>query len=71
MTLKDWISGQGISQAEFARKMGVSAKMMSDVVSGDRRFSPENARKASALTGGAVTLEELLFPGDFKKASGE
>jgi len=71
MTLNDWIVSAGISQAEFARQMGVSAMTVSDVLRGKYRFGPENARKASALTGGAVTLEELLFPDDFKKASGE
>ena len=70
MTLNDWLKKEGITQAELARRMGVVDMTVSGVMTGRRRFSPENARKVVEVTNGEVTLEEILFPDDFKNASG-
>lgn len=71
MLLSEWLDQSGCSQAKLAKQIGVSQQMVCGVLHGQRRFSPEVARKVVELSEGTVTLEELLFPGGFRKASND
>lgn len=60
--LKQYLSIQRISQAEFARRSGVAASKICDVFKGRRRrFSPEDARRIRLATNGVVDLDDSLF----------
>lgn len=41
--LKDWLEDIELSQAEFARRCGRSAKLISEIISGDAPIEPETA----------------------------
>ena len=69
MTFQEWVEQSGLSQTEIAEKIGVSAAMITSVMLGRKRFGPTNARKVVELSGEKLTLEEVLFPGEPKKAS--
>ena len=71
MLFHEWVETSGLSRTEIAAGIGVTPAMVHSVIHGERRFSPENARKVVDLSGGKVTLEELLFPKDAQKASNE
>ena len=62
MNINDWQEKQQISDAELAKKMGISTSYLSRIKRGLRRLSPEKAEHTEAITGGAVSAMELLFP---------
>ena len=62
MNINDWQEKQQISDAELAKKMGISISYLSRIKRGLRRLSPEKAEHTEAITGGAVSAMELLFP---------
>lgn len=62
MNLNTWQKKQQISDAELAKNMGISISYLSRIKRGLRRLSPEKAEFTEAITDGAVTKMELLFP---------
>lgn len=62
MLFTKWIKISGMTQAEVARKLGVSESMVSLVVSGNRKPAAHLAQEIVLLSGGKVSLEEALFP---------
>ena len=62
MIFSKWITIANLTQADAARKLGVSESTVSLIVSGDRRPSPELAQKMVQESNGKVSLEEALFP---------
>ena len=62
MNINEWQNKQQISDAELAKNMGISISYLSRIKRGLRRLSPEKAEHTETITGGAVTVMELLFP---------
>jgi len=70
MNIKDWQEKQQISDAELAKKMGISISYLSRIKRGLRRLSPEKAEHTAVITGGAVSVMDLLFPAVNDKGQG-
>ena len=62
MNINEWQNKQQISNAELAKNMGISISYLSRIKRGLRRLSPEKAEHTETITGGAVSVMELLFP---------
>jgi len=60
MKLIDFLSEQGISQADFAGSIGVSPATVSRYITGDRAPSSIRVRKIKEVTNGRVTADDLL-----------
>jgi len=68
--LHEFVSEYRVTQVELARRLGVSQSYISEVLATERgeagargrRPSPELAARIVEVTGGRVTLEEVLFP---------
>lgn len=58
-TLREWLNKSGVSDAEFARKLGISASHLSLIVSGRRSASLALALQIESETDGAVTPRAL------------
>lgn len=57
MTLAQYLHSENLTQAEFARRLGVNQATVSKLASGERRStSIETARRIAAVTGGAVPI---------------
>lgn len=61
MPLRKYLKKKRISQAAFARLMGVTESSVSYYLSGKRGMRLETARRASEITG--IPILKLLFPG--------
>lgn len=60
--LAKWLESNGMTQSEFAVISGVCRTTINKVIGGKRsRFSPMDARRIEASTGGAVSVEDCLF----------
>jgi DNA-binding transcriptional regulator YdaS (Cro superfamily) len=62
MTLADFLSEHGLSQAKFGAMIGVSDATINRYVKGRRAPSAVNVRKIKAITKGLVTADDLLCP---------
>jgi transcriptional regulator with XRE-family HTH domain len=60
MDLKDYQTKNKLSQAQLAKKLGVSPACISLFLSGKRRAGLDLIDKAYEATGGAVTANDLL-----------
>ena len=69
MRLSEYLKLKDLSQTDFAESIGISPQMVTEVLKGRKRFSPDVAKKVVDCTAGKVSLEELLFPDDFSTAS--
>ncbi len=58
--IRKYLERLGISQREFARRAGVKPSSLNDVIQGRSHLGRENALNVVRITGGEVTLEELL-----------
>jgi transcriptional regulator with XRE-family HTH domain len=54
----------GISQAEFARQLGVSRAWVHDLMAGRARPSPDFVRKAPIILGSRLDID----PGDLRRS---
>lgn len=57
----------GITQSELARRAGISAPYLSELIHGRERVGAGAARRLRDAMGGEVTLEDLL---DWQPAGG-
>lgn len=77
MKLSEYLQKNGILQAEFARKIGVTQGIVSYYVSGRTMPTRKNMQKIIEVTGGEVTaddfyvFEEKSGGGNFASAAGE
>jgi len=62
MKLAEWIAKENLKQVEAAPIIGVSNGFLSEVLSGQKRLSPQTAARISMATKGAVSITELLYP---------
>jgi len=62
MNLKAYLKSSNISRRAFSESLGIHYMHLSNILRKCRRPSPELALKIERVTGGAVTLKELLFP---------
>lgn len=65
--LPAWRWLHGISQAELARRVGVSGFTMSVIESGQNYAGAEVALRIEEATGGAVRAEWLMNPADIAR----
>lgn len=49
--LKEHLEARGISRAEFARRCGRSAKLISEIIAGKAPVTPETAREFEKVSG--------------------
>lgn len=68
MNLKTWIENKKLTLDEATKLFGYSdSSMLSRVLSGQRRPSPELAVIIEKATSGAVNRLELLYPDEYEK----
>lgn len=60
MKLADYLRREGISRAEFARRLGKSEGMVSLLCSGDTWLSKNTAQQIFDATGGEVTPTDFM-----------
>lgn len=60
MKLADYLSSTGVTQADFAQRIGVHQSAVTRYVAGHRIPKPQTAMKITKATGGAVTIEDLF-----------
>jgi DNA-binding transcriptional regulator YdaS (Cro superfamily) len=58
MTLERWLARNEVSQAEFARRTGITQSAISKYISGDRQPMLDEALAIERATHGAVPVEE-------------
>jgi len=51
MLLEEFLKPLGVSQSEFARRLGVSFKRLNDLIRGKRGLTPEIALRLARLLG--------------------
>lgn len=61
MKLDDWLKSQGIRDARFAKKMGVSDSCVKKWRSREREPRLYQAVRIEAVSGGAVTCKDLVL----------
>ncbi len=66
MKLKKYIESKGITQREFALRLGVHYIYIYKICAGLRRPSPEMATKIEQVTDGQVLEMESLYPERYK-----
>lgn len=54
--LEDHLEAQNISQAEFARRCGCSAKLISDIIAGKAHVEPGTALQSEKVLGVAASI---------------
>jgi transcriptional regulator with XRE-family HTH domain len=69
MLFAKWMETGGMTQAEAARRLGVSESMVSLLISGTRKPSAPLAQHIVSLSNGKVSLEEALFPEQYGGAA--
>lgn len=62
MTLADWISTAGISDAECARRLFVTRQALSRYLAHSRFPRPDVLRRIHDLTNGNVTANDFALP---------
>ena len=62
MTLKEYLARKGISQRDFAKRLGITQPYLSQVLRHTKRFSAELALKVVEITQKDVTRDEAMFP---------
>ena len=62
MTLAEFLTERGLSQAAFGAEIGVSGASISRWIGGQRAPSASQVRKIKKLTNGRVTADDLLCP---------
>lgn len=67
MKLDKYLADKGITQVEFAKKLGTFQQNVSDWVKGNTKPLPATIQKISAATGGAVGFEDFYPPAKKKK----
>lgn len=58
--IKVYCERHGLTQAEFAERIGLSAAYVSQVIRGVERMGREAAEKIVAATGGELTFDALF-----------
>lgn len=61
-TLSQYMEATGEKQQDFADKIGISQPHLNQIISGNKRPSPEVAARIEKLTG--VSFRSLLLPGE-------
>lgn len=61
MTLKDWIEKRGITQSDFARRVGVQQSTVNKIIHGHRKPSMRVAYAIEVATNGAIKSESWLL----------
>jgi transcriptional regulator with XRE-family HTH domain len=59
MKLQDYLKAKRISQARFARRVGMSRSGVSRLIAGNRYPSPETLRKVFLATDGEVKANDF------------
>jgi len=62
MKISDYIKQEGISQAEFARRIGVDRSTVTLWIQGLRRPASDMALHIEQVTDGSIHHDELLYP---------
>ena len=60
MRLSEYLSREGMGEAAFAARIGMSAKAVQHWIQGDRTPRPEQMQKILTSTGGAVTPNDFF-----------
>jgi transcriptional regulator with XRE-family HTH domain len=71
MRLIDWLTENGISQAEFARRSGVEQPNVSRYANGSRRPNAIVLKRIEHATAGAVTANDFFEERDWKLSERE
>ena len=58
--ISKFLEGQGLTQADFAKQVGLSRQQINNVVRGRSNPSLRTIRKIVEVTGGEVTLLDLF-----------
>lgn len=58
--LASWLAKRAIKHRDFAARLSCSPQLLSDVFAGRCHFGRENALAVVSLTGGEVTLADLM-----------
>ena len=58
---------EGLTQEEFAKKIGVSRSYYALIENGIRNVSPDTAIAIEKATGGEIKKEWLVFPEEYQK----
>lgn len=64
MQLNEYLKQKQLSPSQFAKQFGLKQPTVWRVINKKFRPRPDTASLISTATGGAVTVMELLFPGD-------
>ena len=59
MTLKDYLTTNGLKSAEFATDIGVTVQSLYRYANGERIPAPDVMKKISEVTNGAVTANSF------------
>lgn len=70
-TPTEWMKENDETQANIAEKFGITQQALSMKLSGERPWKPEEALVWEKISKGKVTRDEVLFPGNIRKASGD
>jgi DNA-binding transcriptional regulator YdaS (Cro superfamily) len=65
MNIASYLEKHGLSQEQFAKKLGVSQGLIWQWINGRTKISPDRALRIEEATNGEVTREDLfpqLFP---------
>ncbi|MEN8236156.1 MAG: helix-turn-helix domain-containing protein [Pseudomonadota bacterium] len=66
MNLREWLFHNRITVTQLAKDLGISRTHLNLISSGQRRPSPDLAKRIEEITKNGVTKAELLFPEDFE-----
>ena len=71
-TIKEQLEDRGMTQKDFAARMGMSEKHISQLINGDVRLTPETAEKLEMVFGIPLFLEQLGgdLSGEVNKSTG-
>lgn len=69
MTLAKWISAADLTDAEFARRLGISRQALSRYKAGTRIPRPHILHRIMSLTNGAVTANDFVFVASRERAA--
>lgn len=71
MTLSDYLTSNGISRGEFARRMGCSISVVSRLAAGLRKPTVGTLQKIIEASEGAVTLDDFVRHSTGSQKNGE
>lgn len=66
MLLEDWLKETSVRRIELARRTGIDPSIIYRCLSGERKFSPDQAVKIEKATNGSVSRSEVIWAEDFK-----